>query len=197
VRSHCILILSSNKGRAKARDDDAGSVDSMAMEVDGPGSDFGSDAGHPSPGKKTATSRGKRAAPSMVPKKASGSGRRKGAVSRPSLSPYMYDLHRWRPRVTTMVMRMKKWTTTKYQKQDERTARPRQGSHSIFIPSHQSLSYVIAIRKRARGPLPTNPHRHRPRLGRQRCNLHPLALLLGGHQPGQQLGEREGRWPPS
>jgi len=126
----------SNKGKAKARakaDDDAGSVDSMAMEVDEPGSDFGSDAGHPSSGKKTATSRGKRAAPSMVPKKAPGSGRRKGVVSRPSLFPYMYDLYRWRPRVMTMAMRMmKKWTTTKYQKQDELTAPPRQGSHSIF-----------------------------------------------------------------
>jgi hypothetical protein len=124
----------SNKGKAKGKaeaDDDAGSVDSMAMEVDVPGSDFGSDAGHPSPGKKPATGRGKRAAPSVVPKKASGSGRRKGAVSRLSLSPYMYDLYRWRPRVTTMRM-MKRWMTTKYQKQDELTARPRRGSHSIF-----------------------------------------------------------------
>jgi hypothetical protein len=87
----------------------------MAMEVDVPGSDFGSDAGHPSPGKKPATSRGKRAAPSVVPKKASGSGRRKGAVSKPLLTSYMYDLHRWRPRVTTMAMRMmEKWTTMKY-----------------------------------------------------------------------------------
>jgi hypothetical protein len=54
----------------------------MAMEVDEPGSDFGSDTGHPSSGKKVATGRGKGAAPSTVPrKKATGSGRRKNAVS--------------------------------------------------------------------------------------------------------------------
>lgn len=61
-------------------DDDAGSVDSMAMEIDGPGSDFGSDTGHPPPGKKSGTSRGKKAAPAAR-KKASSSGR-KGIVSR-------------------------------------------------------------------------------------------------------------------
>ncbi len=54
----------------------------MAMEVDEPGSDFGSDTGHPSSGKKVATGRGKGAAPSTVPrKKATGSGRRKNVVS--------------------------------------------------------------------------------------------------------------------
>jgi len=69
------------KARAEADDDDAGSVDSMAMEVDEPGSDFGSDTGHPSPGKKVATGRGKGAAPSTVPrKKGTGSGRRKNAA---------------------------------------------------------------------------------------------------------------------
>ena len=81
-----ILILST-KGKAKGRpgvdDDDAESVDSMAMDIDGPGSDFGSDTGHPPPGKKSGTSRGKRAAP----KKASGSGR-KGIVSRASHSAF-------------------------------------------------------------------------------------------------------------
>jgi len=80
------VIFLSNKGKAKARpgadDDDAESVDSMAMEVDEPGSDFGSDAGHAPSGKKGATSRGKKAAPRTVAKKkASGSGRRKDTVS--------------------------------------------------------------------------------------------------------------------
>ncbi|KAI9508261.1 Metallo-dependent phosphatase-like protein [Russula earlei] len=65
------------KRRAKARDDDdAGSVDSMAMEVDEPGSDFGSDAGHAPSGRKSATSRGKGAAQATAIKKASGSGRK-------------------------------------------------------------------------------------------------------------------------
>ncbi|KAI0293920.1 DNA repair exonuclease [Russula brevipes] len=78
------------KGRAKARgevdDDDAGSVDSMEMEIDEPGSDFGSDSGHPPPGKKSATSRGKRPALPGGTRKASGSGRRKDTVSKPSPS---------------------------------------------------------------------------------------------------------------
>jgi double-strand break repair protein MRE11 len=74
------------KGRAEADDDDAGSVDSMAMEIDEPGSDFGSDTGRPSSGKKSGTGRGKRAAPSTVTrKKASSSSGRKGIVSRASL----------------------------------------------------------------------------------------------------------------
>ena len=94
ARSHYILILLLNKGKAKARsgadNDDAESVDSMAMDVDEQGSDFGSDTGHPSLGKKAATGKGKRAAPATAPKKASGSGRRKGAVSRalPSASTH-------------------------------------------------------------------------------------------------------------
>lgn len=74
------------KGRGKARaevdDDDARSVDSMAMEVDDAGSDFGSDTGQPPSGKKSATKRGKRApSPSMTRKKASNSGKRKDTVS--------------------------------------------------------------------------------------------------------------------
>jgi hypothetical protein len=73
----------SNKGKAKGRaevdDDDAVSVDSMAMEIDEPGSDFGSDIGPPSM-RKAGTSRGKRAVPSTANKKAS-STRRKGMVS--------------------------------------------------------------------------------------------------------------------
>jgi hypothetical protein len=77
--SYYILIMS-NKGRAKGRaeagDDDAESVDSMAMDIDEPGSDFGSDIGPP-PAKKAGTSRGKRAATSVVAgKKASSSGRK-------------------------------------------------------------------------------------------------------------------------
>jgi len=94
ARSHYILILLSNKGKAKARpeadNDDAESVDSMAMDVDEQGSDFASDTGHPSLRKKIVTGKGKKAAPATVPKKASGSGRRKGTVSRalPSASTY-------------------------------------------------------------------------------------------------------------
>jgi hypothetical protein len=65
------------KGRAEADDDDAGSVDSMAMEIDEPGSDFGSDMGPPS-AKKAGTGRGKRAATSTATgKKASSSGRKR------------------------------------------------------------------------------------------------------------------------
>ncbi|KAI0249783.1 DNA repair exonuclease [Lactifluus subvellereus] len=63
------------KARAEADDDDAGSVDSMAMEVDEPGSDFGSYSTRPQPGKKTA---GEKVAPSR--RKASGSGKRKNAA---------------------------------------------------------------------------------------------------------------------
>jgi hypothetical protein len=49
----------------------------MAMEIDEPGSDFGSDIGLPS-AKKAGTSRGKRAARSMVTdRKASSSGRKR------------------------------------------------------------------------------------------------------------------------
>ncbi|KAI0284566.1 Metallo-dependent phosphatase-like protein [Russula aff. rugulosa BPL654] len=65
------------KGRAEADNDDAGSVDSMAMEIDEPGSDFGSDIGPPT-AKKAGTSRGKRAATSTVSgKKASSSGKKR------------------------------------------------------------------------------------------------------------------------
>lgn len=89
---HTDLLL--NKGKAKARsetnNDDAESVDSMAMDVDVQGSDFGSDTGHPSLGKKVATGKGKRAAPAAAPRKASGSGRRKGAVSRALSSASTY-----------------------------------------------------------------------------------------------------------
>jgi len=64
------------KGRADADDDDAESDDSMAMEIDEPGSNFGSDIVRPS-AKKAGTSRGKRAATSTVTsKKASSSGRK-------------------------------------------------------------------------------------------------------------------------
>lgn len=94
TRYHHILILLSNKGKTKARseadNDDAESVDSMAMDVDEQGSDFGSDTGHPSLGKKAATGKGKKAAPATVPKKASGSRKRKGAVSRALLSASTY-----------------------------------------------------------------------------------------------------------
>jgi len=68
------------KARAEADDDGAGSVDSMAMEVDEPGSDFGSSV-RPQPGKKSATTAGKKAAaPTASRRKASGSGKRKNAV---------------------------------------------------------------------------------------------------------------------
>jgi hypothetical protein len=74
----------SNKGRAKGRaeadDDDAVSVDSMAMEIDEPGSDFGSDIGPPA-AKKAGTSRGKRATTSTVTGKKASSSRRNRMVS--------------------------------------------------------------------------------------------------------------------
>jgi hypothetical protein len=74
----------SNKGKAKARpeadNDDAGSVDSMEMDVDEPGSNFASDTGYSSLRKKTVPGKGKKMAPATVPK-VSGSGRRKDAVS--------------------------------------------------------------------------------------------------------------------
>jgi len=69
------------KGRAEADDDDAGSVDSMAMDIDEPGSDFGLDIGPPS-AKKAGKSRGKRATTSTATgKKASSSGRKRMAES--------------------------------------------------------------------------------------------------------------------
>lgn len=67
-------------GRAEADEDDAGSVDSMAMEIDEPGSDFGSDIGPPS-AKKAGTSRGKRVATSTVTGKKASSSRTKYMVS--------------------------------------------------------------------------------------------------------------------
>jgi hypothetical protein len=84
------LTKRGGKARAKADDDDAGSVDSMAMDVDEPGSEFGSDPARPPPGKKNATTRGKKAAPPTASrKKASGSGRGKVLVSRVSFSAIM------------------------------------------------------------------------------------------------------------
>lgn len=79
----------STKGKAKSRagvDDDAGSVDSMAMEVDEPDSEFGSDTGRPPSGKKGGTSRGKKAAPSTTTRKKASSSGRKAVVSRASHS---------------------------------------------------------------------------------------------------------------
>jgi double-strand break repair protein MRE11 len=64
----------------------------MAMEVDEPGSDFGSDKGHPSSGKKTAISRGRKAAPATIPRKNATRSRRKGEVSRALASAFTYDL---------------------------------------------------------------------------------------------------------
>ena len=85
-----LILLPTKRGgkaRAEADDDDAESVDSMAMEVDEPGSDFGSYSAHPQPGKKSATTSGKKvAAPAVSRRKASGSGKRKNAVSRALLS---------------------------------------------------------------------------------------------------------------
>ncbi|KAH9077950.1 Metallo-dependent phosphatase-like protein [Lactarius deliciosus] len=50
------------KARTGADEDDAESVDSMAMEVDEPDSDFDSDSAHPRLAKKGATTKGKKAA---------------------------------------------------------------------------------------------------------------------------------------
>lgn len=69
------------KARAGADEDDAESVDSMAMEVDEPGSDFGSDSAHPRLAKKGGTSKGKKAAEPTVAKKKASVSRRKVAVS--------------------------------------------------------------------------------------------------------------------
>ncbi|KAH9036833.1 Metallo-dependent phosphatase-like protein [Lactarius pseudohatsudake] len=71
------------KGGAKARtgadEDDAESVDSMAMEVDEPGSDFDSDSAHPRLAKKGATTKGKKAAGPTVAKKKASTSRKKDA----------------------------------------------------------------------------------------------------------------------
>lgn len=65
------------KSRPGAHEDDAESIDSMAMEVDEPDSEFDSDSAHPRLPKKGATSKGKKAAePSVAKKKVS---RRKDA----------------------------------------------------------------------------------------------------------------------
>ncbi len=80
-----MLILSNKaKGRAEVDDDDAGSVDSMAMELDEPGSDFGSDTGLSR--KKVGTSRGKKAAPPTKAGKTTSSRGEKAMVSRTSRS---------------------------------------------------------------------------------------------------------------
>jgi hypothetical protein len=76
-----LAIKGGAKARAGADEDDAESVDSMAMEVHEPGSDFGSDSAHPRLAKKGATTKGKKAAEPTAAKKASVS-RRKVAVSR-------------------------------------------------------------------------------------------------------------------
>ncbi|KAI9432940.1 Metallo-dependent phosphatase-like protein [Lactarius indigo] len=68
------------KPRTGADEDDAESVDSMAMEVDEPDSDFDSDSAHPRLAKKAATTKGKKAAgPTMAKEKASTS-RKKDVV---------------------------------------------------------------------------------------------------------------------
>ncbi|KAI0305362.1 DNA repair exonuclease [Multifurca ochricompacta] len=72
--------MSRAKGHAEVDDDEAGSVDSMAMEVDEPGDDFDSDSTRPPPEKKSAV-RGKKAPPPHIgAKKALASGRRKNAA---------------------------------------------------------------------------------------------------------------------
>ena len=80
---HHILSPSGIKGGGKSRrgadEDDAESVDSMAMEVDEPDSEFDSDSAHPRLQRKGATTKGKKAAqPTVAKKKVS---RRKDAVS--------------------------------------------------------------------------------------------------------------------
>ncbi|KAH8993583.1 Metallo-dependent phosphatase-like protein [Lactarius hatsudake] len=69
------------KGGAKARtgadEDDAESVDSMAMEVDEPDSDFDSDSAHPRLAKKGATTKGRKAAGPIVAKKKASTSRKK------------------------------------------------------------------------------------------------------------------------
>ena len=73
------------KGGANSRpggdEDDAESVDSMAMEVDEPDSEFGSDSAHPRSTKKGATAKGKKAAEPTGAKKKASISRRKVPVS--------------------------------------------------------------------------------------------------------------------
>jgi hypothetical protein len=83
VTIHHILSPLGIKGGAKSRpgahEDDAESIDSMAMEVNEPDSEFESESAHPRLPKKGATSKGKKAAePTVAKKKVS---RRKDAVS--------------------------------------------------------------------------------------------------------------------
>lgn len=83
VTIHYILSPLGIKGGAKSRpgadEDDAESVDSMAMEVDEPDSEFDSDSAHPRLPKKGAATKGKKAAqPTVAKKKVS---RRNDAVS--------------------------------------------------------------------------------------------------------------------
>lgn len=194
--SHYVLILF-NKGKAKGRaeaDDDAESVDSMAMEIDEPGSDFGSDTGRPSSGKKSGTSREKKAAPSTVTRKKASSSGRKGIVSRASHSASEV-------RLTQLEVESDDDGDDDEEEIDndelpKSTTRTKRGAAARFA-FHTSrlllapLNYLIAIRKRARRPLPANLQRKR---NRQHWVLRPLAPLLGGHQPGRQPEEREGRW---
>lgn len=157
--SYHILILST-KGKAKSRagvDDDAVSVDSMAMEVDEPDSEFGSDTGRPPSGKKGGTSRGKRAAPSTTTRKTASSSGRKAAVS------------------ITLHSASEAWLTQVEAESDEdgieddeeienevpksTTARTKRAAAARFAFDISRLllpplSLLIAIRKRTRGLLP-------------------------------------------
>jgi hypothetical protein len=74
-------IKSGAKSRPGADEDDAESVDSMAMEVDEPDSEFGSDSAHPRLAKKSATAKGKKTAEPTVAKRKAAVSRRKDAVS--------------------------------------------------------------------------------------------------------------------
>ena len=74
-------IKSGAKSRPGADEDDAESVDSMAMEVDEPDSEFGSDSAHPRLAKKSATAKGKKAVEQTIAKRKASASRRKDAVS--------------------------------------------------------------------------------------------------------------------
>jgi hypothetical protein len=183
----------SNKGRAKGRtevdDDDAGSIDSMAMEIDEPGSDFGSDIGPPS-ARKAGTSRGKRAATStMSGKKASGSGRKR-MVSLASHSASEV-------RLTQVEAESDDEDDEEIDEVPKSTTRTRRAAAPRFVFQisrllQTRLNYLVVIKKREKGPLLLiSP---RPRRNRQHWVSRPLVQLLGGRQRGRQPGEREGKW---
>jgi hypothetical protein len=138
----------------------------MAMEIDEPGSDFGSDTGRPPVGKKSGTSRGKKAAVSTVTRKKASSSGRKGVVSRASHSTSEV-------RLTQVEVESDEDGEEDDEEIDndevpKSTTRTKRAVAPRFIfdisPLLQApLTHSIAIRNRARGLLPISllPRRNR------------------------------------